>query len=229
MVNLKGRILTKEFTAKWGGMPYCHVCGSVIEDIIHVFRDCRNAKAIWETWLVGALRTDFFSLDVNEWIRKNLLGGWKHNQVLEWKDVFITTIWKLWEEYDVSNSNTEVESRDRWSAPANGWWKMNIDGAVEKVSNNATKLIVEGDSSLAMGAIEEGEDNGDDAQLVKSIRNWLNLNWEIKLVAVRRKANRCADFLAHFSCNLDDVLVMHLEPPVRLEWLLAQDAGAVSN
>ncbi|XP_061339337.1 uncharacterized protein LOC133286019 [Gastrolobium bilobum] len=75
----------------------------------------------------------------------------------------------------------------------------------------ARKLIVEGDSSLAMGAIAEGDDNGNIAQLLEEMRIG------------------CAEFLAHFHCNIDDLLSIHQVPPANLEWMLAQEMGSVSS
>ncbi|KAF7826277.1 ribonuclease H [Senna tora] len=51
---MHNRLMTRSCCSKWGGSsPYCHRCIYVIEDQIHVLRDCRYAMNLWRN-IVGS-------------------------------------------------------------------------------------------------------------------------------------------------------------------------------
>ncbi|XP_061375898.1 uncharacterized protein LOC133317991 [Gastrolobium bilobum] len=188
-IILQGKILTKEFTAKWGGMPFCHACVTNIEDTLHVVRDCKNAKVIWNSWLNGSSYVDFFSLNAqenNELHDPSFSRPYNPIQVIS---KYILEIKVAKEANRINSLPSRLVERVKWAAPEYGWWKINIDGAVEKSSDRATcgglvrddkgvawesgirKLIIERDSSLAMAAIAGEDGPGGVPQMVKLIRN----------------------------------------------------------
>ncbi|XP_061345129.1 uncharacterized protein LOC133290985 [Gastrolobium bilobum] len=91
-----GRLLTREHTTKWGGSPYCFACTNKVEDIIHILRDCKHLLSIWNAWFAGSIPNNFLSMPLDVWIRRNMNKDWRHQQILDWRDIFITTTWFLW-------------------------------------------------------------------------------------------------------------------------------------
>lgn len=93
-----GRIATNNHLAKCRVRhdSNCEDCGVVMEDAIHVLRDCPRATAIWNAILPQDLRNDFFALNKSTWLNKHLQSPrqWRNNY--KWSAVFGLTCWWIW-------------------------------------------------------------------------------------------------------------------------------------
>lgn len=54
------------------GTDMCQVCRGGTETIMHVLRDCPAVKGIWERFVPRRRRNAFFSMQLFEWLYKNL-------------------------------------------------------------------------------------------------------------------------------------------------------------
>lgn len=50
----------------------CGYCHNVAEDILHVLRDCSYAIQVWSLFDNQVICTDFFSLQITDWLFANL-------------------------------------------------------------------------------------------------------------------------------------------------------------
>ncbi|XP_061342522.1 uncharacterized protein LOC133288718 [Gastrolobium bilobum] len=84
-------------TCKWNGGPnFCINCPNSEETLIHVLRDCSQAKRLWIDWFGRRVPNDFFTLDLQPWLIKNVSKGWNYQIHVDWRDVFYATCWNLW-------------------------------------------------------------------------------------------------------------------------------------
>lgn len=90
------RLCTNCRRASWSNCnPNCDVCVDIVEDCIHVLRDCEIAKKVWEELLPVSRRVEFFDMSCVELFMSNL--NWKcGNDRLPWSIVFGVTCWLLW-------------------------------------------------------------------------------------------------------------------------------------
>ncbi|KAL4359579.1 hypothetical protein AHAS_Ahas08G0091500 [Arachis hypogaea] len=81
----------------FGGAGNCTLCNGGQEDIVHVLRNCPKASTIW----VNLVKTDeipnFFQLEWDNWIEINLQQQLGKDEELDWRDVFITACWRIWQ------------------------------------------------------------------------------------------------------------------------------------
>lgn len=159
-----GRILTRDLCNRWwGGIGHYPFCPSLTETIFHVLRDCPVATAIWNSLVSPDNLVNFYSLDLNDWIKNNIQKELGINNENTWSHVWAFTIWKLWrwrcatihdadfrkpnapvlviqnlvDDYNQSkevlgyatNGKTEHDIGVTWRKPAQGWMKLNTDGA----------------------------------------------------------------------------------------------------
>jgi hypothetical protein len=52
--------------------PRCTHCVDIIEDTLHVLRDCPLAKSVWCNLLNNDTREFFFAAELKDWIHMNL-------------------------------------------------------------------------------------------------------------------------------------------------------------
>ncbi|KAJ1415138.1 Ribonuclease H domain [Sesbania bispinosa] len=141
----------------------CPVCLQHIETPLHVLRDCLNAKNVWSSLGGTNLPPNFYSVDITDWFKMNLIGGTGGN----WSLIFGLSVWQLWRcrnERVFDNkavSSVEVVGRIhnlarigdahclsgldqnhrgmklvRWCSPEQGWIKFNVDGSVKSASKS---------------------------------------------------------------------------------------------
>lgn len=74
--------------------PFCHECTEVVENSIHILRDCNMARVIRCKFVPSEKQDHFFTLPLNDWLKYNLEdpGTWQSN----WATLFVTTTWWLW-------------------------------------------------------------------------------------------------------------------------------------
>ncbi|XP_061350333.1 uncharacterized protein LOC133295506 [Gastrolobium bilobum] len=93
---LHGRILTRESISKWSGTSNkCPFCPEMIEDCLHVFRDCWKARKIWLLPMLHPLPMGFLTENsFKEWMILNLNST--TSKLKEWRDFFFTICYYLW-------------------------------------------------------------------------------------------------------------------------------------
>jgi hypothetical protein len=69
------------------GEPWCRHCVDVVEDTMHVLRDCPLAKSIWCNLLNNEAREFFFSSALDDWITMNMRKECGRNSNLRWSFV----------------------------------------------------------------------------------------------------------------------------------------------
>jgi len=148
------------------GSAMCGFCGNIIENSLHVLRDCPLVMPMWLNVVPVNMRDRFFIGDLNHWIAFNMRNeaGWMLE--VDWKDFWAMAchcLW-YWRNKEVHEANFVrptnpyqfVRKRIRdyqlamqaskvilemprsvvlvgWKPPAEGWVKLNTDGAC---SNN---------------------------------------------------------------------------------------------
>ncbi|MCH99988.1 ribonuclease H protein, partial [Trifolium medium] len=93
-----GRLPTNKMISRWANSaPYCFHCTDTEESILHVLRDCKLAAMVWTHLLPIEARHLFFVGAFKDWVSFNLITtGWKIEQ-FEWKNVWATTCYFLWQ------------------------------------------------------------------------------------------------------------------------------------
>lgn len=76
--------------------PTCWLCGDDAETVIHVLRDCSQAKQVWASFVPNQYRVSFFSLPLMEWISYNLIEHEIGRRIPNWRRRFVITCWFLW-------------------------------------------------------------------------------------------------------------------------------------
>ncbi|CAI9115702.1 OLC1v1016679C1 [Oldenlandia corymbosa var. corymbosa] len=75
--------------------PGCDFCGAAQETILHALRDCPAAAQIWYRLVRHHMRSWFFSLQLLDWVLKNV--KWRGAGLRDdWSCYFGVTVWRLW-------------------------------------------------------------------------------------------------------------------------------------
>jgi ribonuclease HI len=108
------RLLTKSRLARWQlGNPYCHHCHQFEETTTHVMRDCPIAVNIWRHLLPIQDRGKFFTVDFQEWIQLNLSSNFGMNNNNDWKAIWATACFLLWQWRNKSMHDEDFISPER--------------------------------------------------------------------------------------------------------------------
>ncbi|KAF2284850.1 hypothetical protein GH714_031242 [Hevea brasiliensis] len=124
-----------------------------------------------------------------------------------------------------------------WEPPADGWEKLNVDGAVKGAYKHAyaileglnlawrrgcKKLIVECDNLEVISMLKGNmEPHAFCSSLIYSILDLVKRDWELDFRHIYREANKCADWLAQWAVSLNQSVFNLLQPPTGLnQWLL---------
>jgi hypothetical protein len=92
------RLLTKSRLAKWQlGNASCNGCNHFDETTLHVFRDCPIAVNTWRHLLSTQERGMFFVVDFNDWINLNLTNKFGLRYGNDWREIWATTCFLLWQ------------------------------------------------------------------------------------------------------------------------------------
>ncbi|KAE8677141.1 hypothetical protein F3Y22_tig00111542pilonHSYRG00042 [Hibiscus syriacus] len=92
----------------------CMECNEDWEDVDHILRSCGTAKIIWTTLIKESWLTNFFSLNIKEWLHKNLANPTYFAQSdHEWDTLFGNINWNLWTRrnkriFDPANMDNET-------------------------------------------------------------------------------------------------------------------------
>lgn len=95
-----GKLLTnyQRFTRHICPDPTCAKCQLTPETTLHVLWDCPATKNLWLQILPPALRRDFFSLNLQEWIMHNLIQSNHRVAGITWSMLFCFLACSLWKE-----------------------------------------------------------------------------------------------------------------------------------
>lgn len=93
---VKGRLLTNQERKRRGltSDDSCSLCHGGTESLNHVLRDCPLARGVWKRVLPLDMHTDFFRINLTDWLRFILKQSHLH---VSWKTGILITIWKLWQ------------------------------------------------------------------------------------------------------------------------------------
>jgi hypothetical protein len=75
--------------------PWCTHCVDIIEDTLHVLRDCPLAKSVWCNLLNNDTREFFFAAELKDWIHMNLQQELGRNMHMDWSGVWATSCHSL--------------------------------------------------------------------------------------------------------------------------------------
>lgn len=77
-------------------IPSCPICGFHSKDILQILRDCTTAKDVWSQIITGNHLTNFFSLNLQDWILFNVHDA---SVVTEggasWACLFVILVWRI--------------------------------------------------------------------------------------------------------------------------------------
>ena len=104
-----------------------------------------------------------------------------------------------------------------------GWFKIDWFGGY-------THVKVEVDCLLALHLLDqEGKHVNAYSNFIRQIISILDREWQIELQHVYREGNKCADFLASYTLQLDVGKHLLLHPPDGLRRLLDEDEHGVGQ
>ena len=70
----------------------CSTCKRALESILHMLRDCRHSRSVWDILITRQQRRWFFLLNYNEWLHRNI------NPLVQpdISSTFLAGIWHIW-------------------------------------------------------------------------------------------------------------------------------------
>lgn len=74
----------------------CEGCDKLAEDILHVVRDCKFAREVWFPFFPQNRLIDFFSLNLRDWVLRNLSLNSEPGEDLDWPRKMSLIVWALW-------------------------------------------------------------------------------------------------------------------------------------
>lgn len=114
------------------GSPMCDVCNNVIEDELHVLRDCPKAMALWLSVVHYDARENFFEGNLLQWISYNMNCEANWSYTFEWNAFWDVLCGALW---NWRNKEKHAPSYNRPLNPKVG--VMNIVNAYVSAERNA--------------------------------------------------------------------------------------------
>jgi hypothetical protein len=97
------------------GHPRCYHCGYVVENMLHVFRDCPLAVGIWLNTFRINQRENFFEENLQNWIDLNMNMELGMNDTGCWAEFWVTTCHALWSWRNKLSHDSEA------MMPLNSW------------------------------------------------------------------------------------------------------------
>ncbi|XP_061339071.1 uncharacterized protein LOC133285805 [Gastrolobium bilobum] len=197
-------------TCKWNGGPnFCINCPNSEETLIHVLRDCSQAKRLW---------IDCFRRPSND---KRVIF-----------DFIAHLIEARGKNRSILGSFPNTHQPTKWCRPEPGRLKINTDelwgilkGLELAWGTGARRVEFECDSEIALSTIQEGSNNHRNSQVVSRIHKWLAEDWDVRWVHTFRENNRCAHWFASRHFEDDNNLIVYHSPPSSLLELFLQDAS----
>ncbi|XP_073009159.1 uncharacterized protein [Typha latifolia] len=137
----------------------CAMCGIHRESIAHLFFTCRVAKEIWRALATSQGWGDEWpSMMIEDWITTS----WNADseETLDCKSARAVQLAKDYAKQGRPRSTLERPQVARWTYPAKGWIKVNVDGAFSGVDRlgGAGAVIRAADGTLVAAAWEPSAD-----------------------------------------------------------------------
>ncbi|KAK8577476.1 hypothetical protein V6N13_027748 [Hibiscus sabdariffa] len=168
-------------------------CGTVVEDTLHVFRDCPATTTIWSTVIKPELMGEFCSLDTRKWLHMNLDGGCRFpRNPLHWDIMFGYILWNLW-----CQRNTRIFDADL----------VHHESILVRCSRMVSEVIASNTQQFAgLVATSPGQGPHRLRRWVLPPEGWVTCNadgqWEVRLLVINRESNKVADALANLAWSL---------------------------
>ncbi|PNX81608.1 ribonuclease H [Trifolium pratense] len=115
--------------------PWCNHCVDVVEDTLHVLRDCPLAKSVWCNLLNGKDKDWFFTAALDEWIILNMKKQLGRDNNLSWASVWATSCHFLWL---WRNRETHGDSRLRPLQP----WKLILKWVMQYFEADVSGIVI---------------------------------------------------------------------------------------
>ncbi|KAJ1396391.1 Reverse transcriptase zinc-binding domain [Sesbania bispinosa] len=95
---LKGGLLTNSirFDRHLATNATCPVCQARSESIIHVLRDCKPARDLWNALGIDQIDSNFFNYNLLDWVHRNIANTSASFRSIPWPTVFTTGLSSLW-------------------------------------------------------------------------------------------------------------------------------------
>ncbi|KAK7244944.1 hypothetical protein RIF29_39773 [Crotalaria pallida] len=106
----------------------------MVEDSLHVLRDCPKAQSVWLMLLKPQFRGQFFLSNFQNWINMNLFQEMGRHQQWKWTSIWATVCASLW-----FWRNAEVHNV-AYSRPPNTWWQILLKVQNYKAARNKPPL-----------------------------------------------------------------------------------------
>lgn len=77
----------------------CKVCGTLLEYLLHIIRDCFTIRKVWKNILPPPYKSTFISMNFSSWIKVHIIQGKSLtvDKELSWDMVFALGCWWLWQ------------------------------------------------------------------------------------------------------------------------------------
>ncbi|KAL8152225.1 hypothetical protein V2J09_009985 [Rumex salicifolius] len=121
-----------------GNSDKCGVCPTVVEDALHIVRNCKQGKSLWVRIGVPLSEPDFWNQGLQEWICANL------SRSPKWAELFSYTVWWLWRwrntrifgvREEIPTAKVEfIEARIQEFREAQGWNNLGLPQGVSRTS-----------------------------------------------------------------------------------------------
>lgn len=76
--------------------PCCFRCDAVVEDGLHVIRDCKGSKEVWECFIPPPLWRNFFIQELQDWLLMNLTFRGGDDSEVGWPEMMGLISWSVW-------------------------------------------------------------------------------------------------------------------------------------
>ncbi|MCH79274.1 putative non-LTR retroelement reverse transcriptase [Trifolium medium] len=111
--------------------PWCNHCVDIVEDTMHVLRDCPLAKGVWCNLLNGAARDSFYAANREDWMKLNTSQDLGKVSANSWSCVWAVGchfLW-LWRNREAHGDERKGVIQVGWNHPEGDWIMLNTDGA----------------------------------------------------------------------------------------------------
>ncbi|XP_037495760.1 uncharacterized protein LOC119370866 [Jatropha curcas] len=216
--------------------PYCAICAGLVEDELHVLRDCCFVK--------GPLEHDLIVCCWKIWERRNKwIFGDEHISIYGTLQDIMSLASAIHEpnciglsmraygggllrNMKVNGSHVFVSNFGSCSVLNAELWAM-LEGLYLAKGQGVSHLLIECDNTVAVQLVQgQTQSSGVVQKLVLLIQNILNSDSQCQVVHVYREANWCADYLSKFAGSFSFGSHFLQDPPHGLcQWIMHDSIG----
>lgn len=209
----------------------CQLCNNGRESIMHILRDCSFAKVFWDNTVSVSNIQNFFSLDLCDWLTRNLELTSLQEGLVPWNLYFPLDIWNLW-----IHSNNGLKALPETSGKKGftrniGYatsveaelWALR-DGLTLCLALNTVAVEIKIDAAVVFDWItNDSTCNLNHSSLIMNCRTLAGLIPQVKICHCFREANKCADALARKGPSIQQDFIVFYSLPVDIAMLLFSD------